>query len=299
MKLSRRSFVKTGLLYVPTLFTCPGFGATRLGLLEPEIAHWAFSRLPNLTGDGKSTFSGRAIHANDYLMKGWKRFGLRAKIKRANTYVGRNITDVRVPVINDLGTDTTDALSNFVEADFSETVGLTGSTTGSAKAVITRFDPIVHATINDFHMAFYTMTTGAEAHTHMRVHGGGATDDLSLLVDYGSGQSYFSCCSESAYSIGADTNGSGYYIGTRTASNSQVLYRNGVAIGTQTSPGGSFPSGAGSHEIFVHAGNAFVQDPSGKTFGGYHIGTGFTATDAANGYYVMQIYQTMMARAVP
>jgi hypothetical protein len=93
----------------------------------------------------------------------------------------------------------------------------------------------------------------------------------------------------------------GFYIGSRTASNSAKLYRNGTSIGTTTAAAGTAPS------IFLTlgGGNLSSSNPitsvgaySAKTFSFAGTCDGLTDTEASNFYIAVQAFQTTLSRNV-
>jgi hypothetical protein len=93
----------------------------------------------------------------------------------------------------------------------------------------------------------------------------------------------------------------GFYIGSRTASNSAKLYRNGTSIGTTTAAAGTAPS------IFLTLGGANLSSSnpitevaaySAKTFSFSGTCDGLTDTEASNFYIAVQAFQTTLSRNV-
>ena len=93
----------------------------------------------------------------------------------------------------------------------------------------------------------------------------------------------------------------GFYIGSRTASNSAKLYRNGTSIGTTTGAAGTAPS------IYITLGgvNNSSSNPitsvigfDSKTFSIAGFCDGLTDTEASNFYTAVQTFQTTLSRQV-
>jgi hypothetical protein len=93
----------------------------------------------------------------------------------------------------------------------------------------------------------------------------------------------------------------GFYIGSRTASNSAKLYRNGTSIGTTTASQGTAPS------TFLTLGGANLSatNPittvgvySAKTFSFAGTCDGLTDSEASNFYTAVQSFQTTLSRNV-
>jgi hypothetical protein len=93
----------------------------------------------------------------------------------------------------------------------------------------------------------------------------------------------------------------GFYTGSRTASNSAKLFRNGTSIGTTTAAQGTAPS------IFLVLGGANFSSSnpitsvgafSAKTFSFAGTCDGLTDTQASNFYTAVQAFQTTLSRQV-
>lgn len=93
-----------------------------------------------------------------------------------------------------------------------------------------------------------------------------------------------------------DQGSKGFYVGSRTAANSQKLYKNGIAI--QTS--GAASSGTTNYRIIVSAYDSpsGVVSHSSKEVCFSHVGSGLNDTEAANLYTRVQTLQTLLNRNV-
>jgi len=94
----------------------------------------------------------------------------------------------------------------------------------------------------------------------------------------------------------ANSNSSGMFTFSRTASNAHAAYRNGTSLGSQTTSGGSLPAfelyiGArnneGVAELFTNRQCAFAA-----------VSSGLTAAEAQTMYQIVQSFQTYLGRAV-
>jgi hypothetical protein len=178
--------------------------------------------------------------------------------------------------------------------------GVTGN--GTSAYMDTNFIPINDYTSGtNFGLFLYTSSTTAGAiDRDMGIFTGGSIPSLSLT-------------SKDATSSKADLfdftnrisvtgfNVEGFYIGSRTASNSAKLYRNGTSIGTTTAAGGTAPS------MLLVLGGANVSNSnpitnvvgfSAKTFSFAGTCDGLNDTQAANFYTAVQAFQTTLSRNV-
>ena len=290
--LSRRSFVKTGLLFVPTIFSGGIHGAVRLSALEPEVNAW-MGRV--VTNGGH--YTSLAVVASDTAVKMAR--SIRSKILRWNLYCGSDLLCCAAPVINDSGS-TVDTLTNFVSGDYSQATGLVGN--GTTKTVSTGFIPVTHWTSdNDCCMGVYLLSkTSAADYVIGAINGAGHACYMSIAyvgtTNYGS---MFSIAGGSDYATGADSAGLGHYMTCRNASNSLVIYKNGVSQYSTATPAGTRPTDL-TFNIIVHAAlvAGVVSAASNRAFGGYNICKGFSASDAVVFFNAVQRANTILARQV-
>jgi hypothetical protein len=173
------------------------------------------------------------------------------------------------------GPSATDTVNNFVSGDYSQSVGLTGSTSGAFKHIDTGlpFDSVLMGDA-DIHIATWvkgapdsgiTMQIGGPPYAGLIV---GASGQTSWYVNSGTS------------TVDVPDNGVGFYVGTRTSSSSSVLYKNGISVASGASAGGTRVSG----NILFHCQllNTFPTNSTARPFEFYSVGTGLTATDATN-----------------
>ena len=300
MSLSRRKFIRnlaTGL-FVPTLMDSALHASSGLGFWnitgsafswDADVLDW----ISRVQGQGSDTSTNTRLAVNSFVLAVKSYTGLWTKLKRIGVYAGDDINAVKAPLKKDWG-GTNDGVASFAGGDYSESTGLTG-TAGSQKGIATGVVMSAVATINDIHVSFYSRTATQEAHTIVGTVDGGS-QEIELLARYAANTSYFAACSNSQYATGADTSGAGWYLGSRTASNSQKLYRNGSLLGTNTTPAGTLPT----TQMTFHCQNAsnISGDGSSKALSFYSLGLGLDATDASNLYPLIQTLQTALSRQV-
>lgn len=298
--MNRRHFVKTaaGLLVPSSLM---GTVPTPLGFFKPsvtssvtydsEVLDW----IDRVVINGGSVSQGTKDAANTFMLC-WKAAGLRTKTKRLNLYAGTGLAACMTPLINDSGTDPETNL-NFVSGDYSESTGLTGN--GTTKGINTGLNPNTAASTNSIHMGCYVRSKTTDVGVIMGTNqsGGG---ELSWLVAYGgSNVTTFALYNEVGPPYYDDSgSGVGYYVSSRIASNDAKGYKNGSQILSTTTPSGAIPS---PNALYIHCWNDATlgaQAFTSRTIAGYHFGTGFTSTDAANAYTCWQAFQTALGRQV-
>ena len=92
-----------------------------------------------------------------------------------------------------------------------------------------------------------------------------------------------------------DIDSTGFYLGSRIASNDERLFKNNTKIYSSTNPSVSLIN----KNIFLFAVNSNVTTGySSKQCAFSTIGDGLTDTDASNLYTIIQNYQTILSRQV-
>ena len=179
--------------------------------------------------------------------------------------------------------------------------GVTGN--GISAYMNTNFIPSSDYTSStNFGLFLYTSsTTAGAADRDMAAFMSGSTPSINLtakdattskadLFDFNTAR-----ISVSGYNV------EGFYMGSRTASNSAKLFRNGTSIGTTTASEGTAPS------IFLTlgAGNLSASNPitttgvhSAKTFSFAGTCDGLTDAQASDFYTAVQAFQTTLSRQV-
>lgn len=174
---------------------------------------------------------------------------------------------------------------------------------GSSSYADTSFIPSVNGTLNSSHISYYSRTNSASngqtlsANNALGTAGGTSMylKTISAGSFYGNVDVYPNVLADYAGGLNADTRG--FYITSRTASNSQKGYKNGGIIGTSTSSGNRT-----NRSLFLAATNK--DNPVQVTeYGIYQcafasIGDGLSDTEAANFYTAVQAYQTTLSRNV-
>jgi len=269
--MNRRTFIKTGLLYIPTVFACRG-GTVRMGNLEPEVSAWMV-RVLGVSGN----YTSASVVCNDGIIKGLKANNLRTSIVRLNSFTGIGINSVKAPLIRDLGVGINDDTGNFVNGDLSESVGLTGN--GSTKVILsgaTQADLYgLDATNHSFTYGAYVCTSNNQSGFAMGVYNG--TDYCYLYVSNAGGQTFFATGISANQITVADSAGTGLYVGSYNSTTDAKIYKRGVQFGTTATPGATFNQGFWVGVFDVNNQNSGTVAPSTKTFGGYFAGRGIAA----------------------
>ncbi len=247
---------------------------------------------------GAGLYPGNILRANLFCGSSWGGTNGAGDCVSTPTVECYEIGSPQLPLIVDAGSsrDTISAVMGFWKYQETGTGGGLGPVSISNPAFMDTglLPSSVSSWINDIHAAVYMMG-GTSAFFPF-----GVTDNsnyLELTTAYtGLGQiSRFG--SVTGYPLAADTNGAGFYLGTRTSSASTGInqYKNGVSTGTSTSVGGSL-SIAFSIYVFAlnQAGSGLAPTPG--LMGGYIIGRGLNGTQQLAEYNAMQQAQTLLQR---
>ncbi len=267
--MNRRRFIKTGLIFVPTIYAC-NQGIARLGNLEPEAASWIVK--VRTRGGGPS---GVGIVANDYMVKALKANGLRTSIVWLSTYTGVGINALKAPIINDINPQTDDSPQNLDAADFSESVGLTGNGTDEFMLVgVTQGNLFaLDSTNHSFTYGGYVCSSNNQSGFGMGVYNG--SDYCYLYVSNGTGTTFFSTGISANQISVADSAGTGLYVGSYNTTTDAKLYKQGSQIGTSATPGNTQNNGFSVGVMDVNNQGSFVPvAPSTKVWGGHFCGRG-------------------------
>lgn len=291
--MNRRSFIKTGLLYIPTIFTCRG-GSVRLGNLTTEAGSWR-QRVKENSGNYTST----SIVASDTMAKLLYAGGIRSKVKRMNIYGGLGLTAMAVCLIKDvIGSVETEEVQGFDEADFSESVGLTGNGTDEWLNTRVPFSTLydLDATNRAVSYGMYVITAANHASLSMGHFDG--TNYSYLAVAYSNTNTSFSMTANADGPATGDSAGSGFYLGVRNNATDAKIYKRGALLVSDATPGTITSTG---YKIFVHAANnqdGGVFELSNKTYGGYMMGIDFDATQQAALNYAWQRTMGIFGRPI-
>lgn len=267
--MNRRKFIKTGLIFVPTIFAC-NQGRARLGNLERETAVW-IERIRERSGSP----TGVGIVASDYMVKALKSAELRSSIVWLNIYAGVGVNALKAPLITDINPGTQDSPQGIDEADFSESVGLTGNGTNEFMLVgVTQGNLYaLDSTNHSFTYGAYVCSSNNQSGFGMGIFNN--TDYCYLYPSAGDSNTYFSTGLSANQIVVADSAGTGLYVGSYNSTTDAKLYKRGVQFGTSATPGVT------QNNVFYVA----VMDinnqnslspvaPSTKTWGGHFCGRG-------------------------
>lgn len=270
--MNRRTFIKAGLIYVPTIFACHG-GTVRLGNLHPEVSTWMVRMVSR-----SANYTSASVVCNDVMIKLLVANGLRSSIIWLNNYTGLGLNSIKTPIINDVDPTTPDSPQLLDEADFSEATGLTGNGTNEFMlAAVTQAQLYaLDATNHSFTYGAYVCSSNNQSGFAMGVFNG--SDYCYLYVSNVAGVSFFATGISANQITAVDSAGTGFYCGSYNSTTDSKLYKQGAQIGTSALPGATFNSGFNVGVLDVNNQNSFTPvAPSTKLWGGHMVGRGIAA----------------------
>jgi hypothetical protein len=148
------------------------------------------------------------------------------------------------------------------------------------------------------HMSLYSLTAlGGAPRCDMGMYNwDGSQGRFHLICHYTSGEYYYTLGHGGVQNVpqpGAG-DGSGMFVSSRTASDLEVAYRNGAAVGSNANVASISPA----VPIYVGALNGYQRECSDMSFGFASIGSGLSAQNVADLYTLVEAYQTALGRAV-
>jgi hypothetical protein len=155
----------------------------------------------------------------------------------------------------------------------------------------TKLNPLLNLSQNSTHISYYSRTNNDANSVEIGVRSGASIDSLLQIKV---GNVFVAAINESYNGAlnAANTNGQGFYVGNRTASNLRNNWKNGSKQYTATSTSGT----QANLNYFIGAlGGGFY---STKQCAFSSIGDGLTDTEAANLRTAVQTFQTTLGRQV-
>lgn len=255
---------------------------------DADVTDWADVRVPAAGG----TVSAATKDAVNTFVLAAKANGYWTKLNRINLFAGDQLAAALVPLkVGDGGA--TDTNVNFVAGDYSLATGLTGN--GTTKYLNTGLLPS-SLVANDTHFAVYNRSSTNAQGGYCGVTQG--ANFFAMTAPFTDAKIY-----SAQYNFGAGLLTSaaistpfGFLVGTRTASNAHVAYRNAVSVANNATSGGSLPTIA----AFLFARNldgtpgSFMSSP----LAGYSIGSGLTSGDVTAYNTDMEAFQDALGRGV-
>lgn len=252
-----------------------------VGAIDPD-AQAFFNRVT--TAGGSLTSTEQA--AINQLVLDLKTYSLWSKMKAIYPMVGASSAACAQNLKSSSFTSTFSSGWTFAST------GVTGN--GVSAFMDTNFIPSNnYASSTNFGLFLYTSSIAAGAgERDLAIFTGGTTPSLNLTSNDGASSKadlfdFAGRISVTGYNV------QGFYVGSRTASNSAKLYRNGTSIGSTTASPGTAPS------ISLYLGKANgAAVYSAKTFSFVGTCDGLNDTEASNFYTAVQAFQTTLSRQV-
>ncbi len=281
------------MIISPILYTKPS-GVS----YDPEVLDWVARVIAN----GGSVSQTTKNAANVFMLAIKAVSGLRAKILRLNIYAGTGLAACMVPLIKDIGSSPTEtsigAGSDFIESDYSESTGLTGTGRNKYFTTAVVMNTASGTTVDSTHLGVYARTADGSANKYwIGCYDFGSQQDLIGVAGVGTASG---AMHDPNQTIGVSSNGIGHYVISRIASNDMKIYKNGSSIVSTTTPGGTRTALSIMVHTFEYQGTGGGRNAvsTGATLAGYHIGAGLTSSDMTSFYSAFQTFQTTLGRQV-
>jgi len=252
-----------------------------------------YSAAPAVDPDAQAFITAAAItdptqqSAINQLVTDLKGYGIWSKMKACYPFIGNTASQQKWNLKDPRDLDAAYRLQFFGGWTHSANGALPNGTNAYADAFITNSAMSYTST----HLSTYSRTDANNSGIAM----GNTTNQYCMFYTRNSGNFQMGI-NAAAFNSVANANSLGHYIATRTASNAQKGYKNGLAITTSTNAvandntkmyiGAAFRTGVG----------ALGYDNRQTAFAS--IGDGLTDTEAANFYTAVQTFQTTLGRSI-
>lgn len=257
--------------------------------LHPEVQDW-IARVTTNAG----TASTATLGAMSQFCAAIDAAGIRDRFARLNLFCGSNLAACRTPLYRatsstgtQLGNTIDTNVGPFVDADYAETGssgGLKGN--GSTKWLQTGLQGSDAGANGNFHLSAY-VTTADTGNTFNYYTGSNTAILMAQRNSTVASYQYSSLTLDSTLSAFT-----GHIIGTSTTSTSHAIYSAGASNATSSTLTNQSPGA----EIFVFTNQALGALAIDARLGGYSIGTGLTASQAAAYYTAIQAFQAALGR---
>lgn len=154
--------------------------------------------------------------------------------------------------------------------------------------------PSVTLARNSTSMGYYSRTTApiTPDRYDMGVYNTPVGTTLGMLINFNN--FFYSAVNDGAYNQVATTGSAGFYLSSRTASNSKKGYKNGIVLQNST----TLSTGVPTIPIYIGQFNNWTSGYSNKQCAFATIGSGLNDTESANLYTIIQAFQTTLSRNV-
>jgi hypothetical protein len=234
------------------------------------------------------------MNAVNQLVIDLKSYNIWQKFIAIYPYVGGTATTHKFNLVNPL--DTNAAFRILWAGGVTHNAnGVTGNgTNGYGETYI---QPLIHLTQNSTHIAFWSRTnsTQASSNAEMGITDGTLNASLRICSRNGSNQSTYYINDNTLGLVTSITDSTGFWIASRTASNSKKLYRNGIVLSSVTTA-----SVARSTSTIPVLGQKTATNTmnhySIKNFSFASVGQGLTDADVTNYNTAVSAFQTTLGR---
>lgn len=252
------------------------------GVNDPDAEAWEVAVATN----GGTVSANTLAAVNDFCVAA-KANGYWDKLLRVNLLCGDDLNAALVPLKAVFGS-AVDASTGFTGANYSEAVGLTGTSDGQ---LVGGGNAATDLELNNTHLMFYNRSPAGADGYHIYC-GLAQLAQLAMHAPLSTNTLYSDQYDSNTGRVqGAVTLPYGFLCGSRTSATEHAIYQNGVLIANNATSGGALP------EMPLHI---FQVNGSmtGQICAAYSIGTGLTAAEVADFYADIQAFQTALGRQV-
>jgi hypothetical protein len=268
---------------------------TRLGLIYDDILSTGFD-IDALAFIGAAGITDATQQdAINNLVVGLKLDNIWTKFKALYPFVGGTAITHKFNLKNSLDTNTAFRLT-FSGGITHNSNGITGSVNGFANTFLV---PSISLTNNSLNVSVYSRTSTQSNSNELGCSTSSFLPIIGLTTRSTLDQMQFDGYDFSAHRlIAAETNGSGFYLGSITSSTSQKIYKNGILKATSISAQTQTQPSVQPIYLLARNDSGTAANYSPKNLSFASIGDGLTDTEALNYYNRVQTFQTALGRQV-
>lgn len=220
-----------------------------------------------------------------------KTYGIWTKMKALYPFVGGTATTHKYNLKDPQDTDAAFRLVFNGGWTHSSTGVLPNGTNGYAD---TKLQPSTILSLNNTHLSVYSRTSAIQSGVEIGSSNVGDINFLWLATRRSGNYNFW--MNQSSVTTPASSDGSGFFIGNRTASNIKNGWRNGVKVENVTTASDALPIKTTYIGAAQYANITAFYSSREQSFAS--IGDGLDDTEAANYYTAVQTFQTTLGRNV-
>ena len=236
-------------------------------LRVPELQQETLAWQTAVRSNGGS-FNATDTKAVDYFVTETKAKGLWSLVDRVNIFAGRNLNAALIPIKRTVGNAGADTNSNFVEGDFSPTVGLTGN--GSSKKLDPGLNRSQCRAADNVSMGAYITANNGTGGTGRGIISSTTANQIQIFIDSSNANVVARANNGTSFSVAAGAGPTGFSAMSRITTDSASMVYSGTLSNSATQ---TPATGTGNIAIFAQDAANFW----GGSLGGYWFGAGMTS----------------------